>query len=165
MNNQNSNEFMPIERFYPLKAVFEGIWGKGTYSELKHCNNLIVWKKYAERTLKASKQSIQDTIKIADRNWLDNAEGIIELGLSLIKGVKTFDELFGYLSSTYIQLSFHQIGFMPTHSLQSRARLVKGYWKLDNYRTVQYVQTKEQKQSYKRRLDRQLQALNVKLYT
>lgn len=146
------SSYMPIEKYYSLKATFECLWGKGTYLELKHCSDLSVWKKYATRTLKASLISIQETVQIKDHDWQEAVEGIISHGIEMIKLSKSFDDLFETIAATYIELSFHQIGLMPNRPSNIRPALKKQDWKLDGYRSVQYVQTPEQKKSAERRI-------------
>jgi hypothetical protein len=139
-------DFMPIEKYYSLKAVFERVWGKGTYLELKHCSDLQVWKKYCERTLSATALAIERTVSVADHDWRDTASEIVAHGISRVKGSKSFDELFQGLSASYIEISFHQLGVAPSRPHDFRAQLRKEHWNLDCYRSVQYVQDADQKQ-------------------
>lgn len=148
------SSYMPIEKYYSLKATFERLWGKGTYLELKHCSDLSVWKKYATRTLKASLISIQETVQIKDDDWQERVEGIINHGIEMIKLSKDFDDLYETLAASYIELSFHQIGLMPSRPSNVRPVLKKQDWKLDGYRSVQYVQVPEQKKSLERRIQK-----------
>lgn len=47
---------------------------------------------------------------------------------------------------TLTEIVFTQIGFMPTRSRRNEmVPLKKEFWELNNFRTVQYVQTAEQK--------------------
>lgn len=148
------NEFMPIEKYYGLKSIFEKVWGKDTYLDLKHCSDLKVWKRYAERTLKASKLAIETTILVKDDYWQKGVDDIVMHGVERVKSANDFDDLFQALSASYIELSFHQIGLMPTRSSNFRAQLRKDYWKLDPYRSVQYVQNLEQKNDVEDRIER-----------
>ena len=136
--------FMPIERYYALKAIFERIWGEGTYLDLKHCSDLKVWKRYCERTLRATALVVSDTVRIADDEWRNEMAEIVEHGIGRVKSAEAFDELFQCLAATYVEASFLQLGFMPNRH-RSRARLRKGDWCLDGFRSVQYVQSAEQK--------------------
>ncbi len=147
-------EYMPIEKYYSLKATLEMLWGKGTYLELKHCSDLSLWKKYAERTLQASLVAIEETVQIKDEDWQKTVDIIIKHGIEKIKSSKDFDDLFQSLSSSYIELSFHQIGLMPSRYRHKRSTLRKQDWKLDGYRTVQYVQCLEQKKTLDLRIER-----------
>lgn len=148
------SNFMPIEKYYGLKSIFERLWGKNTYLDLKHCSNLNVWKKYAERTLSASKLAFQATITVKDEDWKKIADDIIADRIESIKRSTSFDNLFESLAAAYIELSFHQIGFMPSRPPDFRAQLRTDHWKLDKYRTAQYVQNTEQKRAVSNRNER-----------
>jgi len=137
---------MPIERFYSLKSVFEAIWGVNTYLHLKHCSDIKKWKEYATKTLKVSLIAIHKTVKIKDDDWQKEIEEIINDGLNNIKSCTSFDCLFSCISSTYIRLSFCQIGFLPVPTIYRRFTLRHSEWKLDMIRSVQYVQSNGQKQ-------------------
>lgn len=144
-------DFIPIEKFYALKATLERIWGEDTYADLKHCSDLKVWKRYLKRTLEAIKLAISDTVQITDPQWLEEATGILDMGLKRLHEAADFDDLFQAFAATLTELSFHQIGLCPQRILSSRATLRKGDWNLSAYRSVQYVQSEEQKERLKRR--------------
>lgn len=144
-------DFMPIERYYALKATLERVWGKGTYADLKHCSDLKVWKKYLQRTLEAIGLSVSETVEIADQSWREEIASILEMGGNRLRAASDFDELFQAFAATLIELSFHQIGLCPQRVLSSRATLRKGGWNLSAYRSVQYVQSEEQKERLERR--------------
>lgn len=147
-----TNDFMPIERFYALKSTFERIWGKDTYLDLKHCSDLKVWKKYCERTLRVTEMAAAETVRIADDEWHKGLSEIIQHGISGVKAAKSFDDLFQYFAAAYTEVSFHQMGFMPSVHLATRSQLRKGTWCLDRYRSVQYVQNADQKAHLAKRL-------------
>lgn len=138
-------KFMPIEKFYALKSLFENIWGDGTYIELKHCSDLKVWKSYCERTLRATQIAASDTVVIADEAWHGELSSIVEKGIRSMKAAQDFTDLFQYFAAMYAEISFHQLGHMPRRRIGKRSRLQKGNWRLDEYRSVQYVQNNEQK--------------------
>lgn len=158
------SDFMPIERYYTLKAVFERIWGKGTYLELKHCSDLKVWKRYCDRTLQITLLAAHDTVQIADDDWFEMLEALVEHGRELVKIAETFDSLFQAFAASYVEISFHQMGFMPSVYQGARSQLRKGNWRLDPYRTVQYVQSSEQKERLAQRKEK-LQEQRKKLET
>lgn len=141
-----NTDYMPIERFYSLKSVFEAIWGENTYRHLKHCSNIKEWKEYATKTLKVSLIAIEENVKIKDDDWQKEIEEIINNGLDGIKSCTSFDCLLSCISSTYIRLSFCQIGFLPITRYDRRSTLRRSEWKLDMIRSVQYVQSNDQKQ-------------------
>lgn len=145
------NQFMPIERYYSLKATLERVWGKGTYSDLKHCSDVRIWKRYLQRTLEAIELSISETVQIADPAWFEEVAAILEMGAERLHDTGDFDELFQAFAATLIELSFHQIGLCPQRVMSNRATLRRGGWKLNAYRSVQYVQSGEQKERLERR--------------
>ncbi|MEI4195915.1 hypothetical protein [Roseovarius sp. E0-M6] len=146
-----SDDHMPIERYYALKSMFERIWGKDTYLDLKHCSDLKVWKRYCERTLRATEIAASDTVQVADEDWHRELCEIIQHGIGRIESAKAFDELFQCFAATYAEISFHQLGFVPSVYPATRSQLRKGNWRLDAFRSVQYVQNAEQKESLIRR--------------
>ena len=77
---------------------------------------------------------------------------IIQHGISGVKAAKSFDDLFQYFAAAYTEVSFHQMGFMPSVHLATRSQLRKGTWCLDRYRSVQYVQNADQKAHLAKRL-------------
>jgi hypothetical protein len=147
-----NDDFMPIERYYALKSTFERIWGKGTYLDLKHCSDLRVWKRYCERTLQATELAAAETVRIADDQWHQDLSEIIQNGTAGVKAAKSFDDLFQYFAATYAEISFHQIGFMPSIHLATRSQLRQGNWRLDRFRSVQYVQNADQRECLAKRL-------------
>ena len=80
--------FMPIEKYYALKSTFESIWGKGTYLKLKYCSNLMVWKRYAKRTLLASEMTILETIAVMDEDWKSSAREVVRHGIERLSSAK-----------------------------------------------------------------------------
>lgn len=145
------SEFMPIEKYYALKATLERVWGQGTYSDLKHCSDVKIWKRYLQRTLEAIELGISETVQIADQAWTEEVASILEMGAKRLHNAGDFDELFQAFAATLIEMSFHQIGLCPQRVLSNRATLRKGGWNLNAYRSVQYVQSGEQKERLERR--------------
>jgi hypothetical protein len=141
-----TSDFMPTEKFCALKSLFEHVWGKGTYLELKHCSDIKVWKRYCTQTLKATQQAIRETIIVCDDDWHEGISSAISHGLKQIQTSESFDELFQCFAATYVEISFCQIGFMPAFQNDFRRKLGKGHWRLDAYRSVQYVQNPEQRE-------------------
>ena len=72
--------------------------------------------------------------------------------ITLVKGAKTINDLFSSLAGTYARLSFLQFGLRV--SRRGNSSLRKEKWKLNSFRTVQYVQTEEQKKSLEFVLER-----------
>jgi hypothetical protein len=134
-----------LEQHYALKRAFECIWGDEAFQELKHSSDIKAWKRHCQRTLKATRIAVSDTVRIADSEWHETFLAIVDYGLCRIKGAKQLDELFQNLAATYVELSFHQLGFFPKTASRSSRPLRKGAWQLNHFRSVQYVQTMYQR--------------------
>lgn len=154
----SNDEYMPIEKYYALKDTFERLWGRNTYLDLKHCSDIRRWKRYCERTLRVSGMAAIDSVLIADDDWHVTFANIVQRGIERIKSAKNFDDLFQNFAATYMEMSFHQFGWMPSVSPSYRSKLKQGGWKLDGFRSVQYVQSPQQKANFERREQRLVEA-------
>lgn len=139
-----------MSQFYPLKAAFEQVLGKRTYRKLKETANLSDWKAETKKLLKAFELSIKETVKVADAEFYQEVKQILELGVSHIKSAKEISELFASLSATLIRLAFLQVGYLPAHDRLESVSLTQKNWNLACVRSVQYVQSTEQKEVAKR---------------
>jgi len=139
-----------MSQFYPLKAVFEQILGKRTYRKLKETATLSDWKTETKKLLKAFELSVTETVKVADAEFHEEMKQILELGLSHIKTAKEISELFASLSATLTRLAFLQVGYIPDHYRLESVPLTQRNWNLACVRSVQYVQSNEQKEAAKR---------------
>ena len=133
-----------ISQHYALKTAMEEFFGKDAWSHLKECTSLSKWKNHLSKLLTAIGISIHETVQVADSDWFEEVDALLERGTSAIKLSKSVDELFSNLSGCLVRLVFHQIGFAPRRITMEKVTLARAYWKLDRYRTVQYVQTLEQ---------------------
>jgi hypothetical protein len=66
-----------MSQFYPLKAVFEQIFGKRAYRKLKETATLSDWKVETKKLLKAIELSIVETVKVADADFHEEAKQIL----------------------------------------------------------------------------------------
>lgn len=131
---------------YGLKHLFENLFGRKAWYELKHCTDIRVWKKYCERLLSAVEVSAKATIRIADSAWFEQLSGEVEHGKEMIKLSEDFEQLFANLSSSLGSISFLQLGMIPKRLTKERVTLRHACnWTLDSYRSVQYVQNSEQR--------------------
>lgn len=137
-----------MSQFYPLKAVLEEILGKRTYRKLKETGDLSDWKQVTIKLLNSIELAIQETVKIADQDFYDEVKQTLELGRKLLPLADDIADLFSYVSATLTKIVFLQIGYIPSYCLEIRP-LVPKYWNLSGIRSVQYVQSEEQKRSAK----------------
>ncbi|MCZ8280142.1 MAG: hypothetical protein O9313_17560 [Acetobacteraceae bacterium] len=138
--------FPALEQHYALKHAFERLWGDEAFLELKHSSDIKTWKRHCQRTLQATRIAVSDTVQVADSVWHETFLAIVDHGLRRIEGAAQLDELFQDFAATYMELSFHQLGFFPNKASRSSRPLRKGTWQLSHFRSVQYVQTECQKQ-------------------
>ena len=147
-----------MSQFYPLKAAFEQILGKRSYRKLKETAGLSDWKVETTKLLKAIELSIVETVKVADTEFYEEANQIIELGRVHIKNAKDISELFASLSATLTRIVFLQIGYIPAHGRVESVSLTQKNWNLACVRSVQYVQSTAQKETAKRIEERKNEA-------
>jgi hypothetical protein len=133
-----------MSQFYPLKAVFEQLFGKRCYRRLKETAGLADWKAETLRLLRAIEVAVNTTVQVSDDTWREEIKSVLDLGRSHIAGAKSAADLFASLSATLSRLVFLQIGYLPARSGIETVSLAPRNWKLDAVRTVQYVQSKSQ---------------------
>jgi hypothetical protein len=133
-----------ISQYYAIKAAFEQIFGNEAWLDLKECTAIATWKKYATRLLRAMKLAVEETIHVRDEAWFGEICECIGHGLRITEDVKSVDELLSGLSATLVRLVFLQIGMFPNQSKSRKVTLARDNWRLDAFRTVQYIQSARQ---------------------
>jgi hypothetical protein len=147
---QNQTEAIrhDMSQFYPLKDVLGSLFGSRTYNSLKENADLDDWKTAATKLLKAIRMAVTETVQVADAQWHDEVRDILKLGQEQIISSDTPAELFASLSAVLARLVFVQVGFFPLGRNQEEVvPLEASRWKLDAVRTVQYVQSAEQRRT------------------
>src|SRR5260370_26742656 len=77
-------------------------------------------------------------------------EQLVNRSSRTVDGVSRRCTAFAGLTATLTAIVFTQLGFMPTRSRRSKkVPLSKEYWEMNNFRTVQYVQTSAQREASK----------------
>jgi len=144
-----------MEDGYVLKHLFENLFGRKAWLDLKHSTDLPKWKNYCARLLSAIEVSAKTTIQVVDEQWLRELAAQVEHGKNLIKLSKDFEQLFASLAGSLGNISFLQLGLIPTRLTQDSVTLRHtSNWKLDSYRSVQYVQNQTQQENLKGQLER-----------
>ena len=137
-----------LSQYYAMKSLFERILGTASFRRVKDYAPLSVWKVESAKLLKAVSVSATATVRVADAEWFEEFSRLIERGKSRIQASKSIDELFASLCATLGELSFLQLGLVPqAHRMVERIPLIVQNWKLDSFRTVQYVQTPQQRKA------------------
>ena len=132
---------------YALKALMERVLGNKAWRELKHCQDLATWKKYSKRLISAVHASIVSTVQISDEAWFEEISFEVEHAKKSLDTSKELDVLFANLSAALGTISFLQVGLLPQrHQQENVATRPGSNWKLDVVRSVQYVQSNNQKE-------------------
>jgi len=133
-----------MSQFYPMKAVFEQLFGRRCYMRLKETGNLKDWKAESDRLLRAIGVAIDTTVEIADPEWRAEIKDVLDLGRHHVARAETITSLFAHLSATLTRLVFLQLGCFPSRSAAEVVPVIATNWRLNSLRSVQYVQTAEQ---------------------
>jgi|SRR5271156_5851071 len=133
-----------ISQHVAIKTALERIFGRRAWLDLKECTSITIWKKYAAKLLQATQIAIEETIQIRDDDWFSEICQHLDRGLEIARGAKSVDELFSGLSATLMKVVFLQIGTLPDRCSATKITLDRSNWRLDTFRTVQYVQGKGQ---------------------
>jgi hypothetical protein len=137
-----------MSQFYSLKATMEEPFGNPMYLDLKETTDLAVWRKAMKKLLDAVGISVKHSVKVADPAWFEAIEEVLDQGSAHVNAARTAADLFAGLTATLTEIVFTQLGFMPTRSRRSEmVSLKKEYWEMNNFRSVQYVQSPEQKKA------------------
>ncbi|HEY5029163.1 MAG TPA: hypothetical protein VIK39_12190 [Candidatus Angelobacter sp.] len=133
-----------ISQHCAIKMAFEQIFGNKAWLDLKECTSIAIWKKYTTKLLRAIRLAVEETIQIRDDAWFTEICEHIEHGLQITTNAKLIDELLSGLSATLIRVVFLQIGGVPNRRQDRKVTLARDNWRLDDFRTVQYVQSNRQ---------------------
>jgi len=140
-----------LEEAYAMKSLVENLFGRDAWQEVKHATSVKVWKKYAKKILDAISMTARSTVEIADSEWHEELDSIVEFGKSRLAYANDPEAVFASLAGTLGLINFHQFGRMPSHSHRKRVTLRHpSNWKFDQFRSVQYVQNREQGETKER---------------
>ncbi len=96
-----------LESAYALKHVIENLFGRDSWSEIKHATDLKTWKKYSIRILSAVEFSAVSTIEVYDKEWLKELKSTIRHGKEMINLTRNTEELFSTLAAALANTSFY----------------------------------------------------------
>ena len=134
-----------LESAYGLKSLVENLFGNKAWLEIKHATDVKTWKKYSIKILSAIEFTAMSTVEIADSEWFKELNVLVEFGKKRINSSKSTEEIFAALSASIANISFFQLGRLPNNTRCKQITLRhQGNWKFNEFRSVQYVQNKEQ---------------------
>lgn len=133
-----------ISQHYALKSVIEQIFGNQAWLDLKECTSIPTWRKYVQKLFTAVRISIEESIDIRDEACMVAVHENLDHGINAAKSAKDIDDLLSVLSATLLRQVFLQIRQLPNRRTARKVTLARENWKLNNHRTVQYVQAPRQ---------------------
>jgi hypothetical protein len=140
-----------LSQYYPAKALFEQVLGRTAFLRVKDYGPLSAWCKNYIKLLRALGIASEATVEIADAEWTQEVSDLLAHGCKRLQHAKSIDELHAVAAATLGELAFLQLGFVPRgrHNTDNIS-LTSRNWKMNAVRTVQYVQSNEQRATQKR---------------
>ena len=140
-----------LSQYYPVKALFERVLGREAFLRVKDSGSLSGWKTNYQKLFRAIEVSAAATVEVVDEEWPYELHELLAQGKSRIEIAKSIDQLHANVAATLGELAFLQLGYVPAfHSTMDRIPLVPQRWRLNPTRSVQYVQSNEQRATQKR---------------
>jgi len=144
-----------MSQFYALKEALGTLLGNRVYLRLKETATLQDWKDAVRKLLKSIDVAVKSTVEIADSDWFEEIDNILELGRRRVAASKSVTALFAHLAATLTQLVFIQLGFLPRQR-KDTIPLTKRWWTLNSVRSVQYVQNNNQRKTAQELRDKRI---------
>jgi hypothetical protein len=130
-----------------LKSAIEELLGRDAWYALKETTSLTPWRKNVLKLLKAIRISIETSVEIRDKAWMDAVNENLARGEEGIKASDDIDEMLSCFEATLLRQVFLQIGALPNRQGRPSVSLSKENWRLNGQRSVQYVQSQTQLES------------------
>lgn len=128
-----------------MKSVVERILGKAAYESIKETTAFAPWKKAMVKVLDVLRLAIEENVKVVDDDWTAQVDYCFAHHRKVIRDTRFVDELFGSMAAALTEIAFLQLGHIPSVKARKTPPLSRGVWKLDEHRSVQYVQTPAQR--------------------
>ena len=140
-----------IEVPFQISLLFWDIFWEGEYLSFKDRCTIEDYKKHYIKLLVAYKKAIKDNILIADDDFLLEINNDIDKFIKEIKKSNNIESLNSNLISFLVNFSFLLLWDKPKNFnfnfYWAKTKTWKSNWKLDKYRSIQYVQTETQKKN------------------
>ncbi len=143
MTNRHSQDY-----FCEVKDIISKLLGSDAWYYLKESTEAAVWRRYGKRCISAIRASISENYLQADDVWKEDIEDLCKSSLLRIGKANSMECVISHLCKFFIELSFHQSGFMPKCNYHRKnVSAHKHNWNLTLYRTPLFTQTENQKES------------------
>jgi hypothetical protein len=133
-----------VSQNYALKAAVEQLFGQQAWLDLKETTCLATWRQYALKIIDAIEISIHVSIEVRDEDWISNINENLNHGRALVKSAENLEELLSSLTAVLLRQVFLQIGLCPNRQTALKVTLRAENWKLNDHRSVQYIQSPAQ---------------------
>jgi hypothetical protein len=147
MRSKEGDVLHDMSHMYALKSAIEDLLGNCAWLELKESTSTTTWRRYGLKLVNAIELSIETTIKIKDEDWSAEVHSNLEHGRELMRLAKSPEDVIAALSATLLRQVFLQMGYSPSRKISNSVSLKADNWKFDGFRTVQIVQTVEQREN------------------
>lgn len=135
-----------ISHMYALKSTIEDLLGNRAWLELKEATSTTIWRRYVLKLLDAIELSVETTVQIKDEEWLQEVRSNLEHGRELTRIAEIPEDAIAALSATLLRQVFLQLGSMPSRKTATSVPLKSQNWDFSGFRSVQYVQSPQQKE-------------------
>lgn len=135
-----------MSHLYALKSAIEDLLGEAAWRDLKECTSLTTWRRYVLKIIDAIELSVKTNIQICDEDWMNQVASNLARGRDLAQIANDTDDLLAALTATLLKQVFLQLGHAPQRKTSRNVTLKAENWRLNDFRTVQIVQTPAQRE-------------------
>jgi len=136
-----------MSHMYALKSAIEDVLGRKAWLELKETTSTKTWRRYALKLIDAVELSINTTVLIRDEEWALEVKSNLEHGRELVRIAASPEDSIAALSATLLKQVFLQLGHAPSRKMVESVPLKAANWCFTGFRSVQYVQTQDQREA------------------
>ena len=148
---------------YALKSAIEDLLGNRAWLELKETTSAATWRRYVLKLFDAIELSVGTTIKIRDEDWIEQVRSNLQHGRELTRIAKSPEDAIAALSATLLRQVFLQLGASPSRKGSQSVPLQPQNWSFAGFRSVQIVQSLEQKEDLFRYKQRKVLGFDAQL--
>ena len=131
---------------YALKSSIEDLLGNRAWLELKETTSTTTWRRYVLKLLDAIELSVETTVLIKDEEWMEEVRSNLDHGRELARIAESPEDAIAALSATLLRQVFLQLGTAPSRKMVASVPLKPQNWDFSGFRSVQYVQSPQQKE-------------------
>ncbi len=147
--NQAMQDIDAIRMMNPvLGQLFKKLYGQKTFSEVsEEAHDLWSLKKHYLKIMKSMRYAVEETIYSTDKTHSRKIEQVLCDYESLLKKCRMHHEVDQVMIAFQTELFFKLLGDFTERSSENDVVNSQDKWRLNHYRQIQFVQTKEQKRN------------------